>query len=144
MTDLNVTAKVSRTLLGLTDLDLNDHSSYVLSGPVAFQGQVSWQRTVTGAPWVDGEVTWERHRSNSTEPLTIYAKGSSQSDLDSKISALTAAFFQDRFTFDIDPFRKRCLLEGLDDIGLTLEKKSEIDDFEKKQKEAQPWLHAAE
>ncbi|HTR88221.1 MAG TPA: 3-isopropylmalate dehydratase small subunit [Reyranella sp.] len=46
--------------------------------------------------------------------------------------------------FDMDPFRKRCLLEGLDDIGLTMEKKSEIDDFEKKQKEAQPWLHAAE
>ena len=46
--------------------------------------------------------------------------------------------------FDIDPFRKRCLLEGLDDIGLTLEKKSEIDDFESKQKESQPWLHAAE
>jgi len=46
--------------------------------------------------------------------------------------------------FDIDPFRKRCLLEGLDDIGLTMEKKSEIDDFEKKQKDAQPWLHAAE
>jgi 3-isopropylmalate/(R)-2-methylmalate dehydratase small subunit len=46
--------------------------------------------------------------------------------------------------FDIDPFRKRCLLEGLDDIGLTLEKKSEIDNFEKKQKESQPWLHAAE
>ena len=46
--------------------------------------------------------------------------------------------------FDIDPFRKRCLLEGLDDIGLTMEKSSEIGDFEKKQKEAQPWLHAAE
>ena len=46
--------------------------------------------------------------------------------------------------FDIDPFRKRCLLEGLDDIGLTMEKASDIDDFEKKQKEAQPWLHAAE
>ena len=46
--------------------------------------------------------------------------------------------------FDIDPFRKRCLLEGLDDIGLTMEKKSEIDDFEKKQKDSQPWLHAAE
>jgi 3-isopropylmalate/(R)-2-methylmalate dehydratase small subunit len=46
--------------------------------------------------------------------------------------------------FDIDPFRKRCLLEGLDDIGLTMEKASEIDDFEQKQKEAQPWLHAAE
>ena len=46
--------------------------------------------------------------------------------------------------FDIDPFRKRCLLEGLDDIGLTMEKKSEIDAFEKKQKDSQPWLHAAE
>ena len=46
--------------------------------------------------------------------------------------------------FDIDPFRKRCLLEGLDDIGLTLEKKGEIDDFEGKQKDAQPWLYAAE
>ncbi len=46
--------------------------------------------------------------------------------------------------FEIDPFRKKCLLEGLDDIGLTLEKKSDIDDFEKKQRAAQPWLHAAE
>ena len=46
--------------------------------------------------------------------------------------------------FEIDPFRKRCLLEGLDDIGLTMEKKSDIDDFEKKQRESQPWLHAAE
>jgi len=46
--------------------------------------------------------------------------------------------------FDIDPFRKRCLLEGLDDIGLTLEKKAEIDDFEKMQKDVQPWLYAAE
>ena len=45
--------------------------------------------------------------------------------------------------FHIDPFRKHCLLNGLDDIGLTLEKKSEIDDFETRQKESQPWLHAA-
>ena len=45
--------------------------------------------------------------------------------------------------FDIDPFRKHCLLNGLDDIGLTMEKKSEIDDFEARQKEQQPWLHAA-
>ena len=45
--------------------------------------------------------------------------------------------------FDIDPFRKRCLLEGLDDIGLTMEKKSDIDAFERRQQDAQPWLHAA-
>ncbi|MBS0519891.1 MAG: 3-isopropylmalate dehydratase small subunit [Proteobacteria bacterium] len=46
--------------------------------------------------------------------------------------------------FDIDPFRKHCLLNGLDDIGLTMEKKPEIDDFEARQKESQPWLYAAE
>jgi 3-isopropylmalate/(R)-2-methylmalate dehydratase small subunit len=45
--------------------------------------------------------------------------------------------------FEIDAFRKHCLLNGLDDIGLTMEKKSEIDDFEARQKETQPWLHAA-
>ena len=40
--------------------------------------------------------------------------------------------------FDIDPFRKRCLLEGLDDIGLTLEKGAAIESFEKKLAE-RPW-----
>ena len=45
--------------------------------------------------------------------------------------------------FDIDPFRKHCLLNGLDDIGLTMEKRSEIDDFETRQKDSQPWLHTA-
>ena len=45
--------------------------------------------------------------------------------------------------FEIDPFRKHCLLNGLDDIGLTMEKKADIDDFEQRQKEEQPWLHAA-
>jgi 3-isopropylmalate/(R)-2-methylmalate dehydratase small subunit len=45
--------------------------------------------------------------------------------------------------FDIDPFRKHLLLNGLDDIGLTMEKSSDIDAFEKKQKESQPWLNSA-
>ena len=42
--------------------------------------------------------------------------------------------------FDIDPFRKHCLLNGLDDIALSLEKVSSIDVYEKKQAAAQPWL----
>ena len=42
--------------------------------------------------------------------------------------------------FEIDPFRKHCLLNGLDDIGLTLEKAAAIDAFETRQKAAQPWL----
>ncbi|MGB1953629.1 MAG: 3-isopropylmalate dehydratase small subunit [Candidatus Puniceispirillum sp.] len=42
--------------------------------------------------------------------------------------------------FDIDPFRKTCLLEGLDDIGLTLEKSSAIDSYESDRQTNQPWL----
>jgi len=43
-------------------------------------------------------------------------------------------------SFEIDPFRKQCLLEGLDDIGLTQKKSDKISDFESKRKTTQPWL----
>ena len=42
--------------------------------------------------------------------------------------------------FDIDPFRKHCLLNGLDAIGLTLEKKQSIEKFEQSAATARPWL----
>jgi 3-isopropylmalate/(R)-2-methylmalate dehydratase small subunit len=42
--------------------------------------------------------------------------------------------------FDVDAHRKHCLLNGLDDIGLTLEKDDKIVDFEKKDASARPWL----
>jgi 3-isopropylmalate/(R)-2-methylmalate dehydratase small subunit len=45
-------------------------------------------------------------------------------------------------SFEVDPFRKRCLLEGLDDIGLTLEKAAAIDAFEAGQRATAPWLAA--
>jgi len=41
--------------------------------------------------------------------------------------------------FDIDPFRKHCLLKGLDDIGLTKQKADKITSFEEKAKAARPW-----
>ena len=42
--------------------------------------------------------------------------------------------------FDVDPHRKRCLIEGLDDIGLTLEKAANIDAFEQKTSTVRPWI----
>ena len=44
------------------------------------------------------------------------------------------------FSFDVDAFRKHCLLNGLDDIGLTLQKVDQIKAFEVRHKAAQPWL----
>ncbi|PWR01897.1 3-isopropylmalate dehydratase small subunit [Meridianimarinicoccus roseus] len=43
-------------------------------------------------------------------------------------------------SFDVDPFRKHCLLNGLDDIGLTLEKAAAIDAFEAKAAAERPWV----
>jgi 3-isopropylmalate/(R)-2-methylmalate dehydratase small subunit len=45
--------------------------------------------------------------------------------------------------FDIDEFRKHCLLNGLDDIGLTMQKAEHIDTYENKMRQSQPWLFAA-
>ena len=42
--------------------------------------------------------------------------------------------------FDIDPFRKKCLIEGLDDIGLTLQKKDKISKYEESIKLSHPWI----
>ena len=43
------------------------------------------------------------------------------------------------FTFDVDPFKKHCLLNGLDDIGLTMEKESDITAYEAKASQLFPW-----
>jgi len=45
--------------------------------------------------------------------------------------------------FDVDPFRKHCLLEGLDDIGITLQSDDKISSFEEKQKQSMPWMQGA-
>ena len=44
--------------------------------------------------------------------------------------------------FDVEAFRKHCLLNGLDDIGLTMQKVNRIDTFEAAQNASQPWLYA--
>ena len=45
-----------------------------------------------------------------------------------------------KIAFDVDPFRKHCLLNGLDDIGLTLQRETAIEAFEAKRKASEPWL----
>ena len=45
--------------------------------------------------------------------------------------------------FEVDAFRKHCLLNGLDEIGLTLQQEDEIAAFEAAQREVQPWLYGA-
>ncbi len=64
-----------------------------------------------------------------TDPITI----------DLEAQTVTTPF-QDRWTFEIDPFRKYCLTEGLDEVGLTLQSDSAIRAYETRQRDEQPWL----
>lgn len=43
-------------------------------------------------------------------------------------------------SFEIDPFKKHCLINGLDDIGLTLQRTEEIREYEQKRQQQAPWL----
>ena len=49
----------------------------------------------------------------------------------------------EEIAFDVDPFRKNCLLEGLDDIGITLQSDDKISSFEDRQKQSMPWMQGA-
>ena len=52
----------------------------------------------------------------------------------------TISFGNKEIKFEIDPFKKKCLIEGLDDIALSLEKSEKIISYENKIKEAKPWI----
>jgi len=67
-----------------------------------------------------------------TDPITI--------DLETKTVTTP---FQDRFSFEMDPFRRDCLMQGLDEIGLTLARDAAISRFETGMAEARPWLTEA-
>lgn len=60
-------------------------------------------------------------------------------DIDLDTQTVTTPF-QDRYSFEIDPFRKHCLLEGLDEVGLTMAQGAEIGAYEAKAKAELPFL----
>lgn len=48
--------------------------------------------------------------------------------------------YQDRFPFDLDPFRRECLMKGLDEVGLTLARDAAIGRFEGEMNQGRPWI----
>lgn len=64
-----------------------------------------------------------------TDPVTI----------DLETMTVTSPF-QDRFSFEMDPFRRDCLMQGLDEVGLTLARDTAISKYESMVADARPWL----
>lgn len=71
--------------------------------------------------------------------LLEVAREGGEIDVDLETMTVTTAY-QDRFTFELDAFRRHCLLNGLDEVALTLERDAAIGAFEARRSEAQAWL----
>ena len=70
--------------------------------------------------------------------LSEYSKRKEEIFIDLKEEKII--YGNNELEFDIDPFKKKCLLEGLDDISLSLKKSEQINSFEKKLKMNKPWI----
>ena len=70
--------------------------------------------------------------------LSEYSKRKEEISID--LTDEKIIFGNSEIKFNIDPFKKKCLLEGLDDIALSLAKEDKINDFEKNLKKDKPWI----
>ena len=70
--------------------------------------------------------------------LSEYSKIKKEISVDLKEQKIT--YGNNEIEFSIDPFKKKCLVEGLDDIALSLDKSDHIDIFEKNLKKNKPWI----
>ena len=72
------------------------------------------------------------------QELAEYAKRGSEIEI--KIQEQEIVYGNKSVKFELDNFKKKCLMEGIDDIGLSLEKASSINSYEDKIKKSKPWL----
>ncbi|MGE0753875.1 MAG: 3-isopropylmalate dehydratase small subunit [Alphaproteobacteria bacterium] len=79
-------------------------------------------------------------KKEEVDTLMEYTKSGGSVSVD--LASQTVKAGNHSFSFDVEPFRKHCLLNGLDDIGLTMEKMDAIANYEQRQKQQTPWLTA--
>ena len=76
---------------------------------------------------------------NEIQELNEYSKR--KENIEINLNDQEIIFGNKRIKFDIDPFKKKCLLNGLDDIALSLEKSGKISSYEDKIKKNKPWIN---
>ena len=78
--------------------------------------------------------------AQAVDGLFAKANGPEVLKIEVDLGSQTLSVGNETISFDVDPFRKHCLLEGLDDIGLTLQHVDDIKTYEEKAKQNTPWL----
>ena len=76
---------------------------------------------------------------NEIEELTQYSKR--KENIEINLNEQDISFGNKKIKFDIDPFKKKCLLNGLDDIALSLKQSDKITSYEEKMKKNKPWIN---
>ena len=97
----------------------------------------SFSDIFSGNAFKNGILTVELPRAAIDRLMAVAATDPIAIDLEAQT---VTTRFQDRFAFDIDPFRKHCLLNGLDEVGLTLAMDPQITAFEERRALETPWL----
>ena len=97
----------------------------------------SFSDIFSGNAFKNGILTVELPQDQIDRLLEVAQTDPVHVDLEAQIVTTP---FQNRFAFAIDPFRKACLLGGLDEIGMTLQRDAAIATFEQRQHTAMPWL----
>ena len=78
-------------------------------------------------------------KGEKVEELANYSKR--KENIEIKLEEQEIIYGNNKIKFDIDPFKKKCLLNGLDDIALSLEKSKKISLYEESIKETKPWIN---
>ena len=76
---------------------------------------------------------------NKIEEIIQYSER--KENIEVNLAEQEIIFGNKKVKFEIDPFKKKCLLNGLDDIALSLEKSEKISSYENKMKKNRPWIN---
>ena len=79
-------------------------------------------------------------KTNEQTILELAEYSARKEEVDVDLQKQEIKFGNKVIKFEIDPFKKKCLIEGLDDIGLSMKKIKHVDDYEKKLESNRPWL----
>lgn len=101
MVDIALSIKVSRTLLGLPDLELNDHTAYYAASEQFFGANEGWNHDRVTSRWLDGAVVTSRQRQMVQEPLAIECLGDTSAEVEANILAMLHAVSQSDYTITV-------------------------------------------
>jgi 3-isopropylmalate/(R)-2-methylmalate dehydratase small subunit len=116
-----------------------EHAAWALADMgVAAVIAPSFSDIFSGNAFKNGIVTVVLPQEQVDRLLAVAAEGQPIT-VDLETMTVTTPY-QDRFSFDLDPFRRRCLMEGLDEVGLTLARDTAISNFEARLDVERPWI----